>query len=330
MVKLLLDAGANPLLPDDDGCTALLWAAYGGHQDCVELLMDSGADATQADCLGVVPLFSAVMFKNVECAKLLLPSSDLGHFSMRGQSVLHAAAGTGSDACVKLLLKQPSLDVNVRTKPGFKPDGSPIPSYGETPLMFTCQKDFFEITKALLKSGASRLARDESHKTPLHHAATFGSLSCVVLLVGRPGKIKMTPEEVDVRDIRGLTPLHCAAGKGHEKVCAALIEAGASLFALDNFGRAPFVLAALEHPTKASLLTLLTGAGPEHPPGTICDRCGKTAQQAGVGALRECGNCFMARYCCEACAAAAWREHKMACRAHVAAREVASRPNIVS
>jgi hypothetical protein len=81
-----------------------------------------------------------------------------------------------------------------------------------------------------------------------------------------------------------------------------------------------------KHPTKASLHALLSGAGPEHPPGTVCDHCGKTAEQAGIRCLKVCGLCQNARYCCEACAKADWRRHKRACREHVAAREQRTRP----
>jgi hypothetical protein len=78
-----------------------------------------------------------------------------------------------------------------------------------------------------------------------------------------------------------------------------------------------------QHPTNASLLALLSGAGPEHPSGTVCDRCGKTAEQAGVGALKVCSGCHIAFYCCDACAKAAWRRggHKAVCVARAVERE---------
>ena len=85
------------------------------------------------------------------------------------------------------------------------------------------------------------------------------------------------------------------------------------------------MIAQQEHPSKASLLALLSGDGPEHPPGTVCDHCGKTAEQAGIRCLKVCGFCQNARYCCEACAAADWRRHKRACREHVAEREETTR-----
>jgi hypothetical protein len=123
-------------------------------------------------------------------------------------------------------------------------------------------------------------------------------------------------------------PRCTAAFKGHERVCAALLKAGASLAAKNRNGGTPLVCARQYQPTKASLLALLSGAGPEHPPGTVCDRCGKTAEQAGIRCLRVCGFCQNARYCCEACAKADWRRHKSACRADVAKREERTRPRV--
>ena len=87
-------------------------------------------------------------------------------------------------------------------------------------------------------------------------------------------------------------------------------------------------IARQQHPTKASLLALLSGAGPEHhPSGTVCDRCGKTAEQAGVHSLMVCSGCHIAFYCCDACAKAAWRRggHKAVCIARAAERDAEAR-----
>jgi hypothetical protein len=179
------------------------------------------------------------------------------------------------------------------------------------------------MAKALLRRGASRVARDSDGCLPLHLASQKGHLACVVELIGRAGHPKMTPAEIDSVDDQGSTSLHLAAHQGHERVCAVLMQAGASLAARSTEGATPLMVAQQEHPTKASLLALLSGAGPEHPSGTVCDRCGKTAEQAGVHSLKVCSGCHIVFYCCDACAKADWQRggHKVVCIARAAERE---------
>ena len=86
------------------------------------------------------------------------------------------------------------------------------------------------------------------------------------------------------------------------------------------------MLAQRFHPTNAPLLALLSGAGPAQPPGTVCDHCGKTAEQASVSALKGCNQCHAARYCDAVCQKAAWQEHKAACKAHKATLEEMTTP----
>ena len=56
-------------------------------------------------------------------------------------------------------------------------------------------------------------------------------------------------------------------------------------------------------------------------PGTVCDHCGRTAEQASISAFKACGDCHGTRFCNAACSAAAWPAHKAACRAKKAERE---------
>jgi hypothetical protein len=163
-------------------------------------------------------------------------------------------------------------------------------------------------------------------------ASQEGHLACVVELIGRAGHPKMTPAEIDSVDARELTSLHLAAYQGHERVCAVLLQAGASLTARSPDGATPLMLAQHEHPTKASLLALLSGAGPEHPSGTICDHCGKTAEQAGAHSLKVCSGCHIAFYCCDACAKADWHRggHKAVCVARAVENEVEAKARVTT
>ena len=132
----------------------------------------------------------------------------------------------------------------------------------------------------------------------------------------------MTPAEVDAVDVNGCTALLHAVFGGHDKICGVLIGAGARLDA-EADAITPLMLAQRMHPTNAALLALLSGAGPAHLPGTVCDHCGKTAEQASVKLLKVCGNCHGVRFCNAACQTAAWPGHKAACKARVKEREAA-------
>jgi ankyrin repeat protein len=231
-VKLLLENGADHTLVDDAGLTALYRAAQSGHVDCVRLLIDAGADIRKADNVcGNTPLIESVICKHLECARLLVPVSDLDHYSRQGFTAFHASVVTASKECFELLL--PLVDVDVRTRAGVEADGSPVAaSVGRTSLQIACSKGLFEFVKALLRAGADPLAKNNVFSTPLHFASQFGHLACVTHLLGRPDNRKMTPAEVDTVNVQGCTSLRLAASLGHERVCAALLEAGASLMAI--------------------------------------------------------------------------------------------------
>ena len=194
-----------------------------------------------------------------------------------------------------------------------------------TALQLACAKGMLKLCKALIKRGASKMSRDSWQRTPLMWAAR-GHLSVVVLLIGRPGKVKMTPDEVNAIDKDGMSAILFAAGMGDAKICGVLIQAGARLDLKSSTGHTPLMVAQEYQPTNAALLALLSGAGPAQLPGTVCDHCGKTAEQAKVKNLKECGKCYAARFCCEACLAAAWPGHKKECKARAEAREKLTKP----
>ena len=60
-VKKYLESGAHVDTRDSLGCTALHWAASGGHFDCVKCLMDAGADVNVAGVSGDTPLHKAAV-----------------------------------------------------------------------------------------------------------------------------------------------------------------------------------------------------------------------------------------------------------------------------
>ncbi len=101
---------------------------------------------------------------------------------------------------------------------------------------------------------------------PIHKAAYKGDLKKVKEIIGRD------PNEINVQDAQGFTPLHLASGKGHIEIVEFLLNHGADI-ELEIFnGVTPLMLAA-QYVTNETIKTLLEhGAKVNHK-----DENGRTA-----------------------------------------------------
>jgi cytohesin len=304
-VEVLLVAGCAVEARTDKQSTPLWLAAENGHVPVVKLLLVHGANPNAFTVLGT-PLMIAIIRKQVPCVAELLPVSDLSITNADGRTAFHVCAAYGSVECFELLLPLMS-DVDVRT---VLPNGELDPR-NYTPLHLACLFGHQAIAKALLRKGASRTARNSKQRTPLHFACLYGFLSIAALLVGKPGRYKLTPDEVNTADVNGFTPLHFAAACGRIQCCGLLIAAGALLDVRAVDDKTPLMLAQQKQPANTELHALLAGGGPAQAPGTLCDHCGKPESETE---LKSCGGCLVARYCSFNCANAAWSSHKEECQ----------------
>lgn len=71
-LQLLLDAGADINLPDDDGDTALIVAASRGDDEALSFLLDSGADIMHSNKNNDNALQVAIQYENTDCLKVLV------------------------------------------------------------------------------------------------------------------------------------------------------------------------------------------------------------------------------------------------------------------
>ena len=246
--------------------------------------------------------------------RALLPVSDLSQLNMRGRNALHHCVVYGTDEIFRLLLPRVS-DVDVRTVP--RSSGT---SFGQSALHLACLHGRHAMAAALLRRGAERTAVDVTGSNPLIAAANGSHLSCVVLLVGRPGAFRMTPAQVDMKTKEqdfGFNALQCSAVRGRMRICGVLLQAGADLDATVASGETALVLAAQNHPDNMPLLELLSGTWAGPLPGTVCERCSVVPDSQ----LMHCSGCLSVRYCCPRCATADWTRHAAFCKERREARE---------
>lgn len=105
---LLLDPGCDPMSKDEEGVTALMFAAFKGASACVQLLLPL-SNALNKDRKGSTALIWAAGHADAGCTKILLPFSDALAQNNRGWTALIFAGWNGATDCVRLLL--PESDV---------------------------------------------------------------------------------------------------------------------------------------------------------------------------------------------------------------------------
>ena len=181
-VSALLAAGADPMR---ESSSALRWAAYNGHEECVRLLLplsDAKAERSQA-------LWLAAQNGHVECVELLIPVSDP---KADRSYALRAAAHYGHAECVRLLL----------------PVSNPNECESDA-LRAAAGKGHAECVRLLLPV-SDPMAEDSG---ALRVAARNGHVECVRLLLAA---------WLPLLEIDGL--LKEAMDAGHAKVAALLAE----------------------------------------------------------------------------------------------------------
>jgi ankyrin repeat protein len=106
-VAAAIEAGVDPNAKDDDGVSAIRWAAVEGNATVVEILVEAGADVDSADAHGVTPLMMAARWAHMRTVQVLVEAgADLDTLSDYGPgrtALMYAAIG-GYNGVVHYLL----------------------------------------------------------------------------------------------------------------------------------------------------------------------------------------------------------------------------------
>ena len=205
IIRLLLDAGADPNTPDDRGVTPLHLGAQNRNPMVVTHLLSAGADLHTGDNEGYTPLHHAAAWSgNDRVVNLLLtrganPLAD----SNDGRTPLHSAlryqAGSGTvtvlieaGAAASLTpLQRAALDGDDTTVESLLADGADPDAadrYGWGPLHYAVPFGGPDVVTLLLRAGADPGVIDEDQKrTPLHYAAVSSTDPAVVVTLVNAG-----------------------------------------------------------------------------------------------------------------------------------------------
>jgi ankyrin repeat protein len=167
-LRLLLDAGADPNLPEGvhSKNTPLLLASMTGDVDNVKLLLARGARPSSA------ALAEAVTFGYPDIARILIDAgANAKQTENSGINLLHWAVIANRTELIPILIHA-GTPLNAQDEHGF------------TPLMYAATIDFGDTAslEALLKAGADPTLRNEDGRTAIEQAHHFGHVNLETVL----------------------------------------------------------------------------------------------------------------------------------------------------
>lgn len=130
-VRILLEAGADPCLPDANGSTLLHKAAVHDLANSMRLFLEFGADINLRNSSGSTPFMKAALCGSSECLEVLLAAgANILDVDDNGCTALHMAAWSGRESTVRRLLEL-GLDISAQDGSGRTPMRCAV-EYGQT------------------------------------------------------------------------------------------------------------------------------------------------------------------------------------------------------
>ncbi len=226
IVKILLDAGADPNRQLRNKSTPFLLALDSGNTKAARVILERGAaDLASLATVDVPPLFVAATKGRAEICKLLIEAGcDVNLKTTDGDEYtpLHNAAGYGSNKETIMVLLSAGADIEAQNYDGRRP------------LHMACFKGQVVCARELINSGADIESKDDSSWTPLHFAARYGHIEVVRLLLNPDSNAKVALLNKRTTGGPGGEFYNCTAAdlaksNSHIEIIQLLVDAGDTL-----------------------------------------------------------------------------------------------------
>ena len=286
-LRALLQKKADVNAPQVDGSTALHWAVYHDNLQAADLLIAAGAKATAVTREGVTPLAMATQFGSIAMVERLVKGgADPKELGPNGETMLMFAARNGNPRLVELFLEA-GVDINAAEK-----------LRQTTALMWAVAQHHPEAVNALLKAGANPNAKSGGAGLPRNYMANRVNQKSVIeaqarrkraaaagrtyeqqLQIERAAplrpafdRVQQPPPQDDDSEVvvaglvgsggGGLAALHLAAREGDVESARALLDGGADVNQVTEYGWTPLLTAINNRNYGLASMLLDRGANP--------------------------------------------------------------------
>jgi ankyrin repeat protein len=263
MVRSLVRAGADVDAPNREGMTPLLLAAMAGNADIVEILLDAGAGVNNTMLNWETPLMMAARTGDLDTIQLLLDrgASLEATDSLRGTTALMWAAANRNADAVQLLLDN---GASLATRSGMaEPGRSPYLA----PTARNRIRGFYKGVGQGGDFGGSDELRDQNLQLKVSREELVARLPEQLVKDFenedvRVGDFGETIDPAPAKKWGGLNALHFAVREGDMATVKVLVEAGADVNQVSEFGWTPLLTATQNRFYQVGKYLLEHGANP--------------------------------------------------------------------